>query len=398
MKRHLAEPLHIGIVTDTALPFVIGGKEQRHYQIAQALTRSGIRVTVYTAQFWQGSRHTTIDDIEYVGVCKDRIRYHGSRRSIRQATGFAFGCLRLLRTPATLLDVDSIPLLPVICVAVVGKLRGRPTVMTLHEVWPNSYWTDYAGPVLGWLGVSAQWLCLRATDRVVAVSQGTADRVQKSRHHRVAVVKNGLDSELLTSVPARGPASDIMCFGHLVANKRAHLAIGAVAELRNRGRQVTLLVVGTGPEEARLRHLARTLGISHQVRWQPPWQDRRRFVSALKSTKVVLMPSGREGFGIGLLEAIALDIPAVITDDVDNLAVDLIETHDRVSVASPDAQALASALERWLDEASNAPQRYERLRRVTTWDECAMQLLAVYTELAAEGPRGHCGRTSPTSS
>ncbi len=373
-----SKPTRVIIVTDTMHPFVIGGKEHRHFQIASRLVKAGIEVAVYTTKCWSGPRRLDIDGIEFVGLSRDRPRYAGSRRTVWQAVTFSLACLRLVAERFDLVDVDAIPLLPVLTACLAARLRRRPVVVTFHEIWSLHYWIGYAGPLLGPACALMQWIALRLPEVVIAGSAATARRIHAGRSVRLVTIEGGVDADVLTAVRAAGPWADLLYAGHLMPHKRVHLAIEALALLRARERPLTLLIVGTGQEEAALRGLAARLDLAESVIFQPPWENRERYVSALKSARVMVMPSAREGFGIGVLEALTLGIPVVMANDAGNLAKELVRPADRASIVAPDARSFASAISDWLDSASTRQSGGRQVPR--TWDRCAAETLDLYAE------------------
>ena len=373
--------LRVVIVTDTMHPFVIGGKEHRHFQLAKGLIKNGASVVVYTTKCWHGPRRIRIAGIEFVGLSRDHPRYAGSRRTVWQALTFSIACLRLLTERFDVIDADAIPLLPVMTAWLVARLRRRPMVVTFHEVWPAAYWISYAGRLLGPACAIAQLAALHLPDAIVAGSAETARRIRPYGRSHVVTIESGADTEVLDATPATGPWSDLLYAGHLMPHKRVDLAVEALRVLADRGRRLTLLIVGTGPEEAFLGRLVTELGLADSVSLQHPWADRRRFVSALKSCKIMVMPSAREGFGIAVFEALTLGIPVVIANDGGNLATALVRPGDRASVVAPDPHSFATAIQYWLERPGRPRQDRQAGRR--DWDRCARETLDVYTDLRA---------------
>jgi len=370
------------IVTDTIYPFVIGGKEHRLYQIAVGMANENAEILIYTTKQWNGPRRVRIDGIEYVGITRERSRYIGARRKVWQALMYSIACLQLLTERFDVVDVDSIPLLPVIACWVVARLRRRPMVVTFHEAWSLEYWRSYCGDLLGAACAWTQLFAIRRSDVVIAASEGTARFIAEYHPRRLVTIENAVDVEMLKTVPARGPWSDLICVGRLVSHKRVELAIKALRVLTDQGVVVRMLILGTGPEEPFLRSLAADLGLADSVVFQHPWKDRKQFISALKSTKVMVMPSSREGFGISVLEALASGIPVVMADDAANLSRELVGPGDLASIVPPTAHSFASAIQTWLQfpggRQSNAGVDHR------SWSRCARDTLDVYVSLRRE--------------
>jgi len=98
----------------------------------------------------------------------------------------------------------------------------------------------------------------------------------------------------------------VVTVGRLQPQKRQELAIAALAELP----EVTLAVLGEGPERERLAALAAQLGVADRVRLVGTRPDARAILGA---ADVVLTTSDWEGLPLVLLEAMMSGTPIVAT-------------------------------------------------------------------------------------
>jgi glycosyltransferase involved in cell wall biosynthesis len=73
----------------------------------------------------------------------------------------------------------------------------------------------------------------------------------------------------------------------------------------------------------------------------------------MKSAKVFVFPSAREGFGIAVLEALACGLPVVTTSAPDNLAQHLVARSSRSIICDSSAPAVAAAVKRILAERAS---------------------------------------------
>jgi glycosyltransferase involved in cell wall biosynthesis len=138
---------------------------------------------------------------------------------------------------------------------------------------------------------------------------------------RLDVVHNGvppLDAPLPPAEEARrrlGLAGDfvVSSVGRLIPLKRLDLLIRAVAALRADTPEVRLLLVGSGPCEARLRALAAALEIADRVRFTGRLHHRDVLLH-LRASHVFALVSTHEGFSHVLLEAMQAGVPVLATD------------------------------------------------------------------------------------
>lgn len=168
--------------------------------------------------------------------------------------------------------------------------------------------------------------------------------------------------------------------GRLERVKRIDILLDAVGKLRNR---VSLVVVGEGSCRAALEQQAAALGIGDRVRWLGLRSDVKEIGQAFD---VYVQSSETEGVSNALLESMALETPLVATavGGTGELVDD--EVHGLL-VPKHDAEALAHAIDRVLDDPASAAKRARNARtRVETELSFEARTHAVerlYLELAA---------------
>lgn len=101
--------------------------------------------------------------------------------------------------------------------------------------------------------------------------------------------------------------------GRFLYVKGMELGLRAMASLRARGVDVTLTMIGQGPQEARWRSVAAELGVADRVSWTP-WMRHDQLLAAYASFDVFLFPSLHESSGNVVLEAMAAGLPVVCLD------------------------------------------------------------------------------------
>lgn len=131
--------------------------------------------------------------------------------------------------------------------------------------------------------------------------------------------------------------------GRLVYYKGHSVALEALAKVPG-----TLLVIGTGPLEAELRHAARTLGVADRVRWLGH-QTNDFVAAAYRAATALWFPSvaRSEGFGLAQVEAMASGCP-VINTAISASGVPWVSPDGVSGITTPvnDAGALAGAASR----------------------------------------------------
>jgi len=128
-----------------------------------------------------------------------------------------------------------------------------------------------------------------------------------------------------------------------------------VRELVRKGVPVKCCVIGDGPERPGLENLCKDLRLESNVTFLG-FLDRPEDVYALmKSSKVLVFPSTREGFGLVVVEANACGLPAVVVKARHNAASSLVKHGESGFVCNLDVQEIADAVYRLLiDDATYA--------------------------------------------
>lgn len=354
-------PHVVAMVTDAVYPYHVGGKEIRYHHLSRGLAGRGLEVHVFTMHWWDGPRHRVEAGVHLHALCRRRPLYHGKRRSILEAVVFALACLRLVVYRFDLLEADDMPLLQLFTLRAVAGLRRVPLVVTWHEFWGRDAWRAYLGRA-GVLAARVERAALRVGDVLVTPSPGTRGRLlaEGVPPDRVEVVPNGLDLALLASVAPSPLGFDLLYVGRLIEHKHVDHLLLAAAELSRCGREVSCGVVGEGPELAALQALAGDLGL-RAVRFLGTFAEQRDVLALMKSARVLVLPSTREGYGIVVAEAIACGLPVVTTDHPDNHARALVEA----GVTGWLCQATVPGLTRAIGEALSAPAAAPGIRPAT---------------------------------
>ena len=390
MRRPAAHPeQRIAFVSDAVYPFNRGGKEMRLHEITRRLVREGRDVRIYTMKWWQGDRSICLDGVWLEAIGKHHALYAGKRRSIKQALLFGLATLRLLTKPFDVVDVDQIPFFPLLAARLVCSIRRKPMYGTWHELWGEEYWKSYLGR-LGTFASAMERLCVRAPLEIISNSALTTERLQQMLPGlRVRTVPLGVDFEHLRCVPASRTSTDVLYAGRLLGHKHVDALVLAIALARRQKPGIRGLIVGEGPERAPLEDLVARLGLAANVPFMDFRSEHDEVIGLMKSSKVFVLPSEREGFGIVVLEANACGLPVVTVQQPGNAARHLITDGENGYVVDLDPQDLAAAILRCLDHPQALCPRATVERRFghNDWPAVARRVERILVGAAGGGPR-----------
>jgi glycosyltransferase involved in cell wall biosynthesis len=174
--------------------------------------------------------------------------------------------------------------------------------------------------------------------RFIANSEHVRRRIARYYHRDAEVVYPPVECARFAPDP-RGPDDYFLVVGAFAPYKRIDIALAAAQRAR-----VRLVVVGHGPDAARLERLARGGRIEFL-----PWQPDEQLAPLYARCRALLFP-GEEDFGITPLECMASGRPVIALGRGGALETVIDGVTGRL-VASEDPSDWAQALERFDDGA-----------------------------------------------
>lgn len=199
---------------------------------------------------------------------------------------------------------------------------------------------------------------VRAIDQVGLGECGQLYGISRNITARLARF-NGLRAEPLYPpirlqglMPAPAPGADdgtILSVARLDAAKRVGLLIEALAHTQQ---TVRANIVGTGPEEDRLRRLAQVHGVADRVTFLGALPD-AEVVARYNACRAVFYAPVDEDYGYATVEAFTAGKPVLTATDSGAIR-EFVRDGETGSVVAPDPVAFAAVLDRWHDDASEA--------------------------------------------
>lgn len=188
---------------------------------------------------------------------------------------------------------------------------------------------------------------LARPDVVVAVSARLAERVSVSRRGAIAIIPNHVEPPTGQTTAARtGEQVRLIAVGALVPHKGPLLAVDALAELRRRGVNASLVWLGDGPLRNETVAAAARQGVSGYL--QMAGAVAKSAVTAeLRESDVFLLPTESETFGVAIAEALVAGIPVVV--GARGAQSEFVSEPDGVLVVERTPSAYADAVERALE-------------------------------------------------
>jgi glycosyltransferase involved in cell wall biosynthesis len=375
--------MKIAYIHDVVYPEIKGGAEKRVWEISRRLAERGHEVHIFSMNHWGGEQAVERDGVRLHAVSEPLDLYAGGRRSVKAAIKFSSKLLLSFRGEYDVIDAQQFPYLPCFSAKLHSILAGTPLVITWHEVW-GDYWHEY----LGWKGIFGEGIermTVRLPDKIIPVSETVREDLIEMgvRSERMEVVANGVDLGRIESVEAGEQVYDIIYAGRLSAHKRLDLLIEAVGIAKKDLPEIRCCIVGDGPDRENLAKLAEELKVEESVEFLGFLESDEEVISKMKSSKVFVLPSTREGFGITVLEANASGLPAVVVDAKKSAASGLIREGENGLLCDPSAPSIASKVEELLrdDLFKKMAGSSKESAREHDWSEIARKVEEVYERL-----------------
>jgi glycosyltransferase involved in cell wall biosynthesis len=276
--------------------------------------------------------------------------------------------------------------------------RWIPTVVTLHhpitkdrelEIRHAPNWRKRWSVGRWYSFVKMQGRVASRMPRIVVVSENSIHDIHSDMgvgYERMRLVPVGVDPDLFRPLPdvARVPGRLITTASADVALKGLAYLLEAMAKLRTE-RDVTLTIIGR-PKAGKSMDLIDSLGLRSHVEFVAGVPD-ERIVELYAEAELAVVPSLYEGFSLPAIEAMVSGTALVATDGGALPEVTGRDGDTVLQCRAGDADALAAAIRRGLDD----PELRARVgaagrRRVLdrwTWRRCAELTVEQYRDVLA---------------
>lgn len=367
----------------------------RIHELGKRLFARGNEVHIFGVKWWEGEETIEYEGMTLHGVCKARNLYVNGRRSISEAIVFAAKLFPVLwNEKFDLIDVSVFPYFSCFTVKAISVLKNNPSVFTWHEVW-DDYWYEYLGKKQGFLGRTIEKIVSKISGNNIAVSGWTKERLEALGvpEEQIEVIPNGIDLKRISEIePEGGRVSagleskiyDIFFAGRLIKEKNVDVLIKAVALFKADFPDIRCCIVGDGPEKAELMQLAKKEGVYGNVEFAG-FQEYGALIGKIKASKVLVLPSSREGFGMVVIEAFACGVPVVTVREKYNAAQGLVENGVDGFVVELGDKEIAKGIERIIMRSTNYNQISEaafRKAKKYDWNEAVVKIENSYEEFA----------------
>ncbi len=371
----IQQPLRVLMVTPRFFPFM-GGIETHVYEVGRRLAQTGVDVTVLTTRQRTVSGTTLPREETIEGMRVLRVHSWPAERDYHIApemyTLIQQGGWDLVHCQGCHTFVPPLAMLA-------AKQAHIPYLVTFHTGGNSSRLRTAIR--------DTQWYVQRSlfmgASKLIGVSHFEANyfrtRLGLSRK-RFTVIPNGGTTLPEVCIPSSQKGTLIISPGRLERYKGHHRLINALPHIRELRPDARLLILGVGPYEAELRQLAQHIGMAEYVDIRSvPATNRRAMAEVLSQASVVALLSEYEAHPVAVMEALALQRPVLVADTsgMSELAQQGLA---RAIPLDSSPNEIAYAVVQQIEEPLVPPADFV----LPTWDECARQVRAIYSQCVKE--------------
>jgi len=374
--------MKIALVYDVIYPYIKGGGEKRFYEIGKRLAKKGHQVHLYGMKLWEGANVIKQNEMYLHGICKAKKLYtKEGRRSILQAIYFGFNSIKLIKEDFDVIDCCGFPYFSLFSCKLISLIKRKKLFSTWHEVWGKNYWYEYIG-WKGYLGYIIEKLAVLIPDKIISVSKHTTHKLKSELNSKklIYTVPNGIEFDLITRINPAKEKSDVIFAGRLISHKNIDILIKSIKLIKEKNPEIRSLIIGDGFEKKKLEELTRKLNLEKNIKFLGFLENHDDVYALMKSSKVFVLPSTREGFGIVVIEANACGIPVITIDYKDNAARNLIEEGKNGFVCQLNEEEIAQRIMRILE--NNSCRKMKEvcmdLAKKYDWDKIVDEIEGVY--------------------
>ncbi|MBW6451264.1 MAG: glycosyltransferase family 4 protein [DPANN group archaeon] len=259
------------------------------------------------------------------------------------------------------------------------KLVARPAGISCSQPQYNS--------ILRFVLKQIEILAYRNTDCIVFLSNEEKIQFTKKlgiKPQKDTIIPTGInitDYENIISAKIKDEfnlkgKTVITFIGRLIEVKGLKYLIDAVKEIKNK--DIIILLVGDGPERIKLESYVKKQDLKDKIIFTGQRSD---IPELLASTDIFIMPSLSEGLPASLLEAMASEIPSVVTDiglPVENRKTALV-------VPSKDSKVLADAIDELIKDPKLASvigkNAKVHIKNNFSWDYAVLRYKKLFDKL-----------------
>jgi glycosyltransferase involved in cell wall biosynthesis len=317
--------MRIGIIYETTYPEFKGGVERWFSQLARGLSENSIKV-VYLNSI---GKITSEKNLNYEVLEYSKSAFHRTgERSSQNVISFAISVFKSLRkNDFEVLYLSAFPFLHIWAAKIIRTLFKKKYEIYVEwfELPSLKFWKDEFGSFLGVLGYLVQQKSVRMSDVNVSYLTSTTkqlSRIMRPTQETLELPGICMDEDFYPIPEVKVEKIDVCQIGRLTKDKQPILSLQAIKALRDSGWKGKFHLLGSGPLVRDVSSFVKNNKMGEYVTIHGDASEETR-KEILSRSAVLLHPSKREGFGLAIVEAAAVGVPAILIQSENNKSTEL---------------------------------------------------------------------------
>jgi glycosyltransferase involved in cell wall biosynthesis len=346
-----------------------GGAEVYVREIAKRWVQKGHEVILFCSSFSGASPEQNVEGVKVVRQGNRFTVYWKAYQFYKRYSRGYFDCV-----------LESVNTLPFFTPWYVQGKRFAFFHQLAREVW--FYEASFPINILGYL-LEPLYLKVYKKEQCIANSESTKNDLRNLGIHRnIPVFNPGITFSPLENLPQKETVPTLIYVGRLKRSKRVHHVLEAFAKIKQGIPQCQLWIVGggDGSYEDKLKKFIGKNNIQNVVFLG--FIDGAKKMELMRKAHIILVTSVREGWGIVVIEAAAMGVPAVVynvhglRDSVQNGQTGVVTQQNKPENLAREVIDLLKSPDRWNELAKSALER----SKIFNWDEIANRFLKFIQE------------------
>jgi len=292
---------------------ITGGVENRCFYFVKELSKKH-KITVLCSRQKGQKKISRIFEAKVIRC--GPINPYSHRSNILRRLAFAFSLYFVGKKLKDINIVEGASFITYLPAYFLGRKLKAKKIATWHETWVKE-WIKNKGFLTGIFGELWERIALKLKwDQIISVSHFTKKRLlkRKVKCKRIRVVPNGIDLKEIKKIRVKKERFPTLCvLGRLTKQKRVDLVIKALKPIEKEIPQIKLKIIGQGPEFKNLKKLVKNLNLEKNVEFLGFLSKHNDVLKILKASHLYVSASQLEGFGITVLEAMACEVPCLLS-------------------------------------------------------------------------------------
>jgi glycosyltransferase involved in cell wall biosynthesis len=266
-----------------------------------------------------------------------------------------------------------------------------PNLLTMHGSVRQEVYTlrkiSLIGYFNGILSIINELIVLKSIKNIIICSPALNDYLD-FRQNNIHIIPNGFSEKnrhILNSKCLSEFSSDLIYIGGLRKIKGVDVLISSIPLVKELYPHVKLIIAGNGALIDELKCLTNNLSLDGNIQFVGTIYDDKKY-SYIKSSRIVIVPSRYETFGIVLLEAMACGKP-IIASDVGGIPFVVNDKENGFLFKNEDHEDLAKKIIQLLNNPKLGEEMgangVERARKFE-WNHISNLTMETYKKIIAE--------------